>query len=96
MNFYVDGNNAGTVPSVRQVSFHSGLSLAQTRNFAGTRTYQGIASVEFYLPTLSRPGSISPTYLRTAFWLVAPKSIRIQSNCLYLLRFWDLRVQKLG
>ena len=56
MNFYVDGNNAGTVPSVRQVSFHSGLSLAQTRNFSGTRTYQGIASVEFYLPTLSRPG----------------------------------------
>jgi hypothetical protein len=29
-------------------------------------------------------GSISPTYLRTAFTLVAPKSVRIQSSCRYL------------
>jgi len=29
-------------------------------------------------------GSISPTYLRTAFTPVAPKSVRIQSSCQYL------------
>jgi len=29
-------------------------------------------------------GSISPTYLRTAFMPVAPKSLRIQSSCQYL------------
>jgi len=29
-------------------------------------------------------GSISQTYLHTAFMRVAPKSIRIQSSCLYL------------
>jgi hypothetical protein len=40
--------------SVGKVSFHSGLSLAQIGNFAGTPTYQGIASVEFYLRPLSR------------------------------------------
>jgi hypothetical protein len=28
--------------------------------------------------------SISPTYLRTAFTLVAPKSVRIKSSCQYL------------
>jgi hypothetical protein len=55
MKFYVDGNNAGTTQCVGQVSFHSGLSLAQIGNFAGTPTYQGIASVEFYLRPLSRP-----------------------------------------
>jgi len=41
--------------SVGKVSFHSGLSLAQIGNFAGTPTYQGVASVEFYLRPLSRP-----------------------------------------
>ena len=29
-------------------------------------------------------GSISPTYLRTAFTPVAPKSVRVQSSCQYL------------
>jgi len=29
-------------------------------------------------------GTISPTYLRTAFTPVAPKSVRIQSSCQYL------------
>ena len=31
------------------------------------------------------PGSISSTYLRTAFTPVAPKSVRIQSSCLLTL-----------
>jgi len=30
-------------------------------------------------------GSISPTYLRTAFTPVAPKSARIQLSCQYLI-----------
>jgi len=29
-------------------------------------------------------GSVSPTYLHTAFMPVAPKSVRIQSSCQYL------------
>ncbi len=29
-------------------------------------------------------GSISPTYFRTAFTTVVPKSLRIKSNCQYL------------
>ncbi len=29
-------------------------------------------------------GSISPTYLRTAFTPIAPKSVKIQSSCQYL------------
>jgi hypothetical protein len=33
---------------------------------------------------LTVQGSISPTYLRTAFTPVAPKSVRIQSICQYL------------
>ncbi len=40
-------------------------------------------------------GSISPTCLRAAFTTVAPKSIRIQSSCLYLFTLWDIRAQKL-
>jgi len=33
---------------------------------------------------VGKQGSISPTYLRTAFTPVAPKSVRIQSSCQYL------------
>jgi len=33
-------------------------------------------------------GSVSPTYLRTAFTNVAHKSIRIQSSCQYLFTLW--------
>jgi hypothetical protein len=55
MSFYVDGNNAGTPQAAPQNSFHSGLSLAQIGYFAGAATYQGIASVEFYLRPLSKP-----------------------------------------
>ncbi len=34
--------------------------------------------------TLADLDSISPTYLRTAFTPVSPKSVRIQSSCQYL------------
>ncbi len=37
---------------------------------------------------------ISPTYIRTAFKLVAPKTIKIQKSC-HLLHFWGLLLQKL-
>jgi len=37
-----------------------------------------------YFVFTNKLGSISPTYLRTAFRPVAPKSVRIQSSCQHL------------
>jgi len=39
-------------------------------------------------------GSISPTYLRAAFMPVAPKSVRIQSNCQYLFMLFGIYGRK--
>jgi len=39
-------------------------------------------------------GSISPTYLRTALTRKAPKSVRIQSSCLYLFMLLGFTLAK--
>ncbi len=49
----------------------------------------------FLLLSSSNLGSISPTYLHTAFTPVAPKSVRNQSSCQYLFTLWDILAQKL-
>jgi len=71
-----------------QAVLRAPLHINDTHTQTPTRTH--ILSLSH---TLS--GSISPTYLRTAFAPTDPKSVKRLMTLLFFLRFWAPRVPKL-
>jgi hypothetical protein len=62
------------------------LPVTSTRNYAQLLSWMRYAM---------RQGSISPTYLRSAFTLVDPKSVKRLTTWLSFLRFWAPHAWKL-